>query len=63
MPAPLALREWSLWSIEKAFVWQQAAWRAWAAAFTGARPSIALAAQVLRPVRTRVKRNAHRGKK
>jgi len=60
MSADAALRQWSLWGIEKGFVWQRAALRAWTAALTGAPPDAATAARVLRPVRARVKRNARR---
>ena len=63
MPASSALREWSLWGVEKIFVWQQAAWRAWASALTGARPGVAVTARILRPVSARVKRNARKLKR
>ena len=60
MSSDAAVREWSSWGIEKAFVWQRAALRAWNAAISGAQPGAATAARVLQPVRARVKRNARK---
>ena len=60
MPAAKASLEWSQWATEKMLAWQLVAPRLWAAAIMGTHPSMAATMHVLRPVSTRVRRNARR---